>query len=66
MEKVSQERIFGCIFLGAHIVQMVPKYIWMRHCIFVGNKAKGRISKRMFQESKARQYFWKVLSYPLL
>ena len=24
---------------------------------FVGNKAKGRISKRVFQESKARQNF---------
>ena len=33
---------------------------------FVGNKAKGRISKRMFQESKARQNFWKTnISYPL-
>ena len=27
--------------------------------IFVGNKAKGRISKRVFQESKARQNFRK-------
>ena len=26
---------------------------------YVGNKAKGRISKRVFQESKARQIFWK-------
>ena len=26
---------------------------------FVGNKAKGRISKRVFQESKARQNFRK-------
>ena len=26
---------------------------------FVGNKAKGRISKRVFQENKARQIFRK-------
>ena len=32
----------------------------------VGNKAKGRISKRVFQEDKARQIFWKTnISYPL-
>ena len=31
----------------------------------VGNKAKGRISKRVFQENKARQIFWKTnISYP--
>ena len=28
-----------------------------RRCGFVGNKAKGRISKRVFQESKIRQNF---------
>ena len=27
--------------------------------VFVGNKAKGRISKRVFQENKARQIFRK-------
>ena len=33
----------------------------------VGNKAKGRISKRMFQENKARQIFRKTnISYPLI
>ena len=26
---------------------------------FIGNKAKGRISKRVFQENKARQIFQK-------
>ena len=32
-----------------------------------GNKAKGRISKRLFQESKARQIFRKTnISYPLI
>ena len=34
---------------------------------FVGNKAKGRISKRVFQENKARQIFQKTnISYPLI
>ena len=42
----------------------------LRHCInheFVGNKAKGRISKRVFQENKARQIFRKTnISYHLI
>ena len=34
---------------------------------FVGNKAKGWISKRVFQENKARQFFRKTnISYPLI
>ena len=34
---------------------------------FVGNKAKGRISKRVFQENKVRQIFRKTnISYPLI
>ena len=34
---------------------------------YVGNKAKGRISKRVFQENKARQIFRKTnISYLLL
>ena len=34
---------------------------------FVGNKAKGPISKRVFQENKARQVFRKLnISYPLI
>ena len=33
----------------------------------VGNKAKGRISKRVFQENKAHQIFRKTnISYPLI
>ena len=33
---------------------------------FVSNKAKGGISKRVFQENKARQIFQKTnISYPL-
>ena len=33
----------------------------------IGNKAKGRISKRRYQENKARQIFRKTnISYPLI
>ena len=33
----------------------------------VGSKAKGRISKRVLQENKARQIFQKTnISYPLI
>ena len=31
--KKCYKNFFGYIFLGAHTVQKVPKYIWMRHCI---------------------------------
>ena len=35
--------------------------------MFAGNKAKGRISKRAFQENKAPQIFQKTnISYPLI
>ena len=34
---------------------------------YLSNKAKGRISKGMFQENKARQIFRKMnISYPLI
>ena len=33
----------------------------------VGNKAKGRISKRVFQENKGRQIFQRTnISYPMI
>ena len=36
-------------------------------CLFVGNMAKGGISKRLFQENKARQIFRKTnFSYLLI
>ena len=39
----------------------------MHVCKFVGNKAKGRISKPVFQENKARQIFRKTnIFYPLI
>ena len=38
-----------------------------KHDIFDGNKAKGRISKRVFQENKARKIYQKTnISYPLI
>ena len=40
---------------------------WRDEKHFVGNKAKGRISKRVFQENKARQIIRKTnISYPLI
>ena len=30
--KKCYTKFFGRIFLGAHTVQTVPKYIWMQHC----------------------------------
>ena len=37
------------------------------HRLFVGNKPKGRISKRVFQENKAHQMFRKTnVFYPLI
>ena len=42
----------------------ISKVVIRRDC--VGNKAKGWISKRVFQENKARQIFRKTnISYPL-
>ena len=38
-----------------------------RELLLFGNKAKGRISKRVLQENKARQIFQKMkISYPLM
>ena len=39
---------------------------WCPQEKFVGNKAEGRISQRVFHENKARQIFWKKknISYP--
>ena len=35
------------------------QFLWRTEKLFVDNKAKGRISKQVFQENKARQTFWK-------
>ena len=38
---------------------MLQNTFWETENILVGNKAKGLISKRVFQENKARQIFRK-------
>ena len=42
---------FACVFISYRSLRL--------KAYFVGNKAKGRISKRVFQENKARQIFRK-------
>ena len=56
------------ILLGFHELRIRQKTIYERHvlrrCQNVGNKAKGRISKRVFQENKVSQIFRKTnISY---
>ena len=44
-----------------------PESLAERRDEFVGNKAKGRISKRDLQENKTRQTFRKMnISYPMI
>ena len=51
------------IWLGERILAYISG---IRFFPFVGNKAKGRISKWVFQENKTRQTFRKTnISYPL-
>ena len=49
------------ILIGFHELRIRQKTIYERHvlrrCQNVGNKAKGRISKRVFQENKVSQIF---------
>ena len=52
-----------CICAVLHVSHLLGKPCWY----FVGNKAKGQISKWFFQENKARQIFRKTnISYPLI
>ena len=62
------------LLLGLHEQFMSHFFLWIINSIkklssevkFVGNKAKGRISKRVFQENKARQIFREAnISYPI-
>ena len=54
------------------VSQLFVKNSYIHHDVkklryYVSNKTKGRISKRMFQENKARQIFRKTnISYPLI
>ena len=57
--------IFGGRLPLGYILEFYPKHILINH--LVGNKAKGRISKPVFQENKARQVFRKKpIPYPLI
>ena len=57
---VEGEEIGLNLYLNEGSVIILKSYI-------VGNKAKGRISKRVFRENKARQIFRKTnISYPLI
>ena len=60
----TQRCIF--VFYGKnHTMEMY--HLKQQYKQFVGNKAKERISKRLFQEDKARQIFRKTnISYPLI
>ena len=53
------------------VKENTPNHIAYRQKIYkshvIGNKTKGQISKRVFQENKARQIFRKTnISYPLI
>ena len=57
--------------IGDHIITGMKSFYKSNNCYMslqlVGNKAKERISKRVFQENKARQIFRKTnISYPLI
>ena len=61
--------IFGKVTITLNYIISSKPYlqIWCSiHTKVVGNKAKGRISKRVFQENKGRQIFRKKNSYPLI
>ena len=71
---VVDSKLMECSFplkLSLKSIQIIwgnPYMFLSRICeYFVGNKAKGRILKRVFQENKARQIFRKTnISYPLI
>ena len=54
-------------YLIRQLKSHLMKLLWCRRSWFVGNKAKGRISKRVFQERKARPIFRKTnIFHPLV
>ena len=62
----SERLIRFAKFLEDILISIVERYCHVLRP-FVGNKAKGRISKQVFQEYKARQIFRKRnISYPLI
>ena len=63
--KIRIETFISCKSLYTYSYPMRCKALHLQY--FVGNKAKGQISKRVFPKNKARQIFWKTnMSYPLI
>ena len=64
-------QIFKSTFFTEHLLWLVlmnyeKLYLWLLRNLYIKNKAKGRISKQVFQENEARQIFRKTnISYPL-
>ena len=67
---VPRKEQYCCFLRGTpRIFTISMFYIWnpRKQWQIIGSKAKRRISKRVFQENKARQIFWKAnISYPLI
>ena len=62
--KVDKDFAFWRILFHEYFANKAITFLVLQ---FVGNKAKGRISKRVFEENKARQIFPKTnISYPLI
>ena len=60
-------RFIKCQIHFSFVIDLKTGICWSFFHEFVGNKAKRRISKRVFQENKARQIFQKTnISYPLI
>ena len=58
LQAMKQWQLIILLFNGFHRTAI---------CLCVVNKANGRISKRVFQENKVRQIFWKTnISNPLI
>ena len=58
------------IFKGKKVMNKIMLFLYLfpysQETFICSWKPKGRISKRVFQENKARQIFWKTnISYPL-
>ena len=63
-EILAWNRLICLRFQPQHVLIVYPVYI---DAYIVANKAKGRISKRVFQENKAHQILRKTnISYALI
>ena len=67
MNQLAQITSLKCNYEESETIISVKSLIIFQLNNNVGNKAKGLISKRVFQENKARQIFRKTnISYPLI